>query len=123
MKAEELKRRRVALGLTQAQLGAEMDVSGNTISRWEIGEIEPEHSAMLDKALKWLELSKALKDDPWLEEAEGMLAQMETKLKARRKQIRKELVDSIARIEANPKRAARMADDLNAMKKDLAELS
>jgi len=37
MDGEELKNRRVALGLTQAQLAEILDVKPNTVARWERG--------------------------------------------------------------------------------------
>lgn len=38
MTADELKRSRVALGLTQEELGRELKVAANTVARWERGE-------------------------------------------------------------------------------------
>lgn len=43
---------RQKLGLTQEQLGGELDVSTNTIARWERGEIMVRHPAMLRLALE-----------------------------------------------------------------------
>jgi transcriptional regulator with XRE-family HTH domain len=52
---EDLRRRRIALGLSQAELGARLDVPQNTISRWEIGRLPIERPSMLDLALRALE--------------------------------------------------------------------
>jgi transcriptional regulator with XRE-family HTH domain len=37
MRGEELKEKRIALGLTQAQLAEILDVKPNTVARWERG--------------------------------------------------------------------------------------
>lgn len=37
MEGEKLKEKRIALGLTQAQLAAILDVKPNTVARWERG--------------------------------------------------------------------------------------
>jgi transcriptional regulator with XRE-family HTH domain len=37
MEGEELKEKRIALGLTQAQLAEILDVKPNTVARWERG--------------------------------------------------------------------------------------
>lgn len=37
MEGEKLKEKRVALGLTQAQLAEILDVKPNTVARWERG--------------------------------------------------------------------------------------
>jgi transcriptional regulator with XRE-family HTH domain len=37
MEGEELKEKRTALGLTQAQLAEILDVKPNTVARWERG--------------------------------------------------------------------------------------
>lgn len=52
---EDLRRRRLALGLSQAELGRRLDVPQNTISRWELGTLKIERQAMLDLALRALE--------------------------------------------------------------------
>jgi transcriptional regulator with XRE-family HTH domain len=53
MKPEELKKRRLALGMSQASLGRELGVSGISVYRWEKGmrSIPP----FLHLALRWLE--------------------------------------------------------------------
>jgi transcriptional regulator with XRE-family HTH domain len=53
---EELKERRKALKLSQAALAEKLQVSANTIHRWESGEMwPPANEAMLDLALAALE--------------------------------------------------------------------
>jgi transcriptional regulator with XRE-family HTH domain len=37
MEGEKLKEKRIALGLTQAQLAETLDVKPNTVARWERG--------------------------------------------------------------------------------------
>lgn len=37
MEGDELKEKRIALGLTQAQLAEILDVKPNTVARWERG--------------------------------------------------------------------------------------
>ncbi len=54
MTAAEIRRRRDELGLTQAQLGAALDVHPNTVAKWERGEQTPEHPKMLRLALDCL---------------------------------------------------------------------
>lgn len=48
---QEMKWLRGYLKLTQDGLGRALDVSGNTIARWERGEIEIAHPRMLKLAL------------------------------------------------------------------------
>jgi len=51
----ELRKRREGLGLSQSALAARLGTTQNTISRWELGEMEIEKPAMLDLALQALE--------------------------------------------------------------------
>ena len=51
MNAEEIKTTRLALGLTQVELGKALDVTGNAVALWERGERTPEAPAMLGAAL------------------------------------------------------------------------
>ncbi len=51
MKGEEIREQRKELELTQVELGERLDVSGNTIARWERGEVSFEHPEMLRLAL------------------------------------------------------------------------
>jgi transcriptional regulator with XRE-family HTH domain len=52
---DDLRRRRLALGFSQAELGRRLDVPQNTISRWELGTLKIERPSMLDLALRALE--------------------------------------------------------------------
>jgi len=54
-----LKNEREALGMTQADLGRELNVSPNTIARWERGELKIEHPGMLQLALRSLGASSS----------------------------------------------------------------
>jgi transcriptional regulator with XRE-family HTH domain/uncharacterized protein YuzE len=47
-----LKKERERLGLTQSELSRQLDVSANTIARWERGELKIEHPGMLQLALQ-----------------------------------------------------------------------
>lgn len=52
--ASVIRAARYHLGISQADLGAALDVSPNTIARWERGELRPEHPRMLCLALRTL---------------------------------------------------------------------
>ena len=41
MNGAEVKEQRLKLNLTQQELGALLEVSGNTVARWERGEVAP----------------------------------------------------------------------------------
>lgn len=60
MLPKEIKERRMALNLTQAELGARFEVDTNTIARWERGEIVPNAVGMLSLAFQSLEIEKDL---------------------------------------------------------------
>lgn len=55
MNGTEIRERRHNLGLTQKELGQILGIPDNTISRWELGTVVPEHPQMLDLALTALE--------------------------------------------------------------------
>jgi len=55
---QSLRARREGMGLTQAELGELLSVTANSIARWERGEANIEHPAMLARALEALEQSK-----------------------------------------------------------------
>ena len=57
MDADDVRRRRKALGLTQAALATVLGVRQNTVSRWEIGEMMPA-GRLLELALQTLERSQ-----------------------------------------------------------------
>ena len=51
VKPSQIRDIRDALGLTQVELGRILDVSGNTVARWERGEMEPP-GILLDLAMR-----------------------------------------------------------------------
>lgn len=53
---EEIEQTRARLGWTQAQLAEALDISWNTVARWERGELEPRQPQILHLALRALEL-------------------------------------------------------------------
>ena len=55
---EELRDFRVKLGLTQAQVAAELGVAPNTVARWERGELGF-HPAMREKVEAWINADAA----------------------------------------------------------------
>lgn len=55
MIAAELRARRVALGLSQEALARRLDVSMNTVARWERGALHPAHPRMLQALLDVIE--------------------------------------------------------------------
>jgi transcriptional regulator with XRE-family HTH domain len=54
MLSDEIRTRRKQLGLTQVELGEKLGVSGNTVARWERGEVTPDAPPMLRLALEQL---------------------------------------------------------------------
>ncbi|MBV9546434.1 MAG: tetratricopeptide repeat protein [Chloroflexi bacterium] len=54
MRPAELRERRQALGLSQADLGRALGVPRNTLARWERGELEMRHPELVDFALDQL---------------------------------------------------------------------
>lgn len=54
MKGPELKARRLALGLSQYDLGRLLGVTANTVARWERGEMAIGHPDLLRTALESL---------------------------------------------------------------------
>lgn len=60
MQPEKIRMRRKRLGLTQQELGKHLGVSGNTVARWERGEVVPESPEMLRLALDGLELERGV---------------------------------------------------------------
>jgi transcriptional regulator with XRE-family HTH domain len=55
----DLRARRRALGLTQAGLAAELDVSANTVARWERAELQIGHPRRVLHRLEQLERDPA----------------------------------------------------------------
>lgn len=60
MLPEEIREKRIALNLTQAELASRFEVDANTIARWERGEIVPKAVGMLSLAFQSLEIEKGL---------------------------------------------------------------
>ncbi len=60
MFAYELRRRRTALGLTQAELARALGVDRNTLARWERNELSVRHRDLVDGALRRLEADHGL---------------------------------------------------------------
>jgi DNA-binding transcriptional regulator YiaG len=58
MSPSDLQAARQALNLSQVKLGEILGVSGNTVARWERGELAIQHPKMLALALKALEPRK-----------------------------------------------------------------
>jgi transcriptional regulator with XRE-family HTH domain len=58
MDPQELRARRVALGLSQQQLATLFDVHHDTVSRWERGVLRIAAPSLLSRALQGLELAR-----------------------------------------------------------------
>ena len=69
----DIKIRRLALNLTQAELGEKFAVDPNTIARWERGESKPP-LGLIGLAFEALETRKAL-DDPKLQELRNLASE------------------------------------------------
>ncbi|HWQ32553.1 MAG TPA: helix-turn-helix transcriptional regulator [Blastocatellia bacterium] len=54
MNGREIRTRRLKLGMTQAELGQALGVSGNAVALWEREERSPEAPLMLEMALDYL---------------------------------------------------------------------
>src|SRR5215831_3143671 len=65
----ELRGRRQALHLSQADLGRVLGVPRNTIARWERGELEFRHADMVAFALDHIEAQAARPETPHLDPA------------------------------------------------------
>ena len=64
MDPNQLRRRRLALGLSQTQLARRINVTKNSVARWERGELTIERPDQLDLALAGLEAEKRRKEKP-----------------------------------------------------------
>lgn len=60
MTAKQIKSYRMKLVMTQAQLAEALDVTANTVARWERGEAAPESPKMLLLALRALEIEHGI---------------------------------------------------------------
>lgn len=85
MNGTDIRERRRKLGLTQKQLGQILGIPDNTISRWELGTVVPEHPKMLNLALKALEYQAgAPLEVPALDDLFVRLADLGERQEARR---------------------------------------
>lgn len=76
----EIKARRNELRLTQGELAEQLGVALNTVSRWELGTSAPESGPMLDLALKYLEMTQQIANDPKVHRALNRLAESRAEL-------------------------------------------
>lgn len=60
MTGAEIRERREQMGVTQAQLGAALDVARNMIARGERGELRLENPRMLERALEQWKFQQVL---------------------------------------------------------------
>ena len=58
MNGAEIREARLRLSITQAELGEALSVAGNTVARWERGELLPPAPKMLRLAIEMLLLQK-----------------------------------------------------------------
>lgn len=84
---QQIKTRRINLGLSQMELAEKLTVSQNTIARLERGELEPEHPGMLVLAFQALEQA-FIKP-----QTEAQLAKRRKEILALGKKIDKDLKD------------------------------
>jgi len=56
---DDLRRRRLRLRMSQAELGRRLGIPQNTVSRWEVGTLKIERPLMLDLALRAIEIEEA----------------------------------------------------------------
>jgi|GEM_PF-801565 len=70
----ELKSRRLALGLTQRQLASAIEVSPNTVARWERGELAIDRPNVLRFILNEMQRDRAARGADWLPYAERWIA-------------------------------------------------
>lgn len=59
MDGDELRRRRMAMNMSQAELGRRFGVPYQTIWKWENGKVKMERGPMIDLALRSLERETA----------------------------------------------------------------
>lgn len=58
MTGQQIREKRLALKMTQAQLGEALRVNKNTIARWERNELTPQSTEMLRLAFIGLEMER-----------------------------------------------------------------
>ena len=92
MELVDIRTRRRKLGLTQIELGEKLGIPGNTISRWELGTVTPEHPKLIDLALKALEYETGYpvpreSDDDFFSRNMSALAELKERQEARATRI------------------------------------
>ncbi|HRH46617.1 MAG TPA: helix-turn-helix domain-containing protein [Pyrinomonadaceae bacterium] len=83
----DIKTRRIALNLTQAELGKIFEVDGNTIARWERGDSKPP-LGLIDLAFEALEIRRSLEDPKLQEMKQTVSANIENQLTAARQRVK-----------------------------------
>ncbi len=76
---EQVKQTRLALRQTQAQFGAALGVSGDTIAQWERGEALPDNPRLLELALQQVpfEYNVLLADEPMRQRMQQSIAMLQ----------------------------------------------
>lgn len=82
MNSTEIKKRRLALNMTQVQLAVALGVSSTTVAYWERGERQPEAPEMLSMAISWLEYQQ-----PKSERHKKLMAQLNQSITESRERI------------------------------------
>lgn len=75
MTGKEIRRQRMALNLTQDELGEKFGVSGNTIARWEREELKPTGIGMMQLAFRALEIESAFQKPELVEKLDNIKKQ------------------------------------------------
>ncbi len=88
MKKEEIKQRRFALDLTQAELAEFLGINRVTVVRWETGEITPESPKMLDLAFEALEMRRVFDNPQTRNKIEQLKSQAAAGLEKSRQRVR-----------------------------------
>ena len=92
MSPEEIRRKRIALNLTQTELAEKFKVKTNTIARWERGEIIPTAKGMLHLTFQYLEHERHL-DDSAIENLRAELTEKVGRSRVRHKRNRSEWIN------------------------------
>lgn len=88
MKKEEIRKRRFALDLTQAELAEFLGINRITVVRWETGEITPESPKMLDLAFEALENRRIFDNPKTRQKIEQLKTQTAAHLEKSRQRVR-----------------------------------
>lgn len=89
MLPEEIRKKRIALNLTQSELAERFEVKTNTVARWERGEITPKAKGMLSLAFQSLEIEKGL-DNSKIKDLQKSLTEKVKRLRVRHAQNKAE---------------------------------